>query len=70
MDEKEALSRIESALEGIAADNNAGIQRHTLDDGLRVWAIENEEKMVRAEGYSDLEVASHLQGKAKDEGWA
>lgn len=70
MEEKEALSQIEGALEGIAADHDAGIHKHTMDDGLRVWSIENEDKFVHAEGHSDLEVASHLQSNAKTEGWA
>lgn len=71
MSDDEAVSRLESALEGIAGVHGTGIQMHEMDDGRWVLSIETEEKgAVRAEGFSLLEALSHLQRNAKAEGWA
>jgi hypothetical protein len=66
-----ALSRIEDELGGIASAHGARLERAVMDDGLIVRSMETDEKLIaRAEGHSDLQVASRLLSNAKAGGRA
>jgi hypothetical protein len=78
MDEEkqaEVWSRLDNVLDEIAQGNNAGVQKHQMDDGTWVMSIElvgdrQGEWAVSASGATEIEAMSNLIQNAKRDGIA